>query len=465
MRQPTPRGSALRGLLPSRADLRGLLRLALPVAGVQVGMALMGVVDTLMVGRVSSADLAGAALGNIYFFAVTSFGLGVLLALDPILSQALGAGDAGAVRRGVQRGLVLSVGLTLLGSLLTLPAEGLLSLARQPEEVVPIAAGYALACVPGILPFFVFIVLRQTLQALGRMRPIILVMILANFANAGLNWVLIFGKFGFPAMGAVGSGWASSGSRLLMALLLLAAAWPVLKTRILPFTREALDLAPLRRMVRLGAPIGLQITLEFGAFGAAGILIGLLGTVPMAGHQVTLNLASFTFMVPLGIGQATAVLVGKAVGAGDAPGARRAAAGGVLLGVGFMTGTALAFLLIPGFWARLYTPEVDVVAMAVALLPIAGLFQIVDGIQVVSSGVLRGVGDTRQPMILALIGFWVLGVPVGALLGFGLGMGATGVWWGLALGLAVVAALLLRRVHTQLEGTLTRVDIEAGRPR
>ena len=423
-------------------------------------MNLMGVVDTLMVGRVSAADLAAAALGNVYFFAVTSFGMGVLMALDPILSQALGAGDLGAVRRGIQRGLILAFLLAILSSLLTLPAESLLAAARQPAEVVPLAARYALACVPGMFPYFAFIALRQALQAMGRMRPIILTIVLANLANVGLNYVLIFGKMGFPALGAVGSGWASSGSRWLMGVGLVLTAWPVLRPRLLPFTRECLAVAPLMRVVALGAPVGMQIMLEFGAFGTAGLLMGLLGTVPMAAHQIALNLASFTFMVPLGISQASAVLVGRAVGQGDGEGARRAAGGGLVLGVGFMAFTALAFLVFPAFWARLYTPDLELVALAAVLLPIAGLFQVADGLQVVSAGILRGVGDTRHPMLLALVGFWVIGMPVAILLSFGLDMGPAGLWWGLALGLGAVGLLLLQRVRILLAGELARVVVE-----
>jgi multidrug resistance protein, MATE family len=456
----TPRPS-IRALVPSRRDMGSVLRLALPVAGVQVGMMLMGVVDTVMVGRVSAAHLAAAALGNVYFFAVTCFGMGVLMSLDPLVSQALGAGDDRAVARSVQRGLLLSVGLTVLASVMTVPAEVLLALARQPDEVVPLAARYALACIPGMLPYFGFIVLRQTLQAMGRMRPIVITIVVANVANVFLNWILIFGKLGFPAMGAVGSGWASSISRWVMGVILLGAGWPLLRRHLRPFHRESFAPAPLLRMVGLGAPIGFQILLEFGAFGTAGLLMGLMGTVAVAAHQVALNLASLTFMVPLGVAQATAVLVGRAVGRGDAGEARRAAGGGILLGAGFMTLTALAFLLFPSFWGRLYTSEMEVVALAATLLPIAGLFQVMDGLQVVSAGTLRGVGDTRGPMILNLVGFWVLGMPVAIFLGFRAGLGPAGLWWGLAAGLGAVAVLLLFRVRSRLGRDLTRVVIEA----
>jgi len=459
---PLPRGGRLRDLVPGPEDLQALHRLALPVVVVQVGISLMGVVDTIMVGRVSAVDLAAAALGNLYFFAVSVFGMGVLMALDPLIAQAVGAEDEISIARGVQRGIVLALGLTVAGSFLLLPAAPVLAMARQPGEVVPVAAGYALATIPGIFPFYLFVVFRQTLQSMGRMRPIVLTIVAANLANVAFNWVLIYGNLGFPALGAVGSGWASSLSRWVMAGLLLAMAWPLLSPYLRTLRRESLALLPLARMLRLGAPVGVQLQLEFGAFGMIGLVMGWMGTVALAGHQVALNLASFTFMVPLGISQAAAVLVGRGVGAGEPDRSRRAAGAGLLLGGGFMALTALAFVLAPGFWARVFTTEPEVIAVAVMLLPIAGLFQVVDGLQVVSAGILRGVGDTRGPMVLNLVGFWFLGIPVSLLLGFRMGLGPAGLWWGLALGLGVVAALLLLRVRSRMGRELARVMIDEG---
>jgi MATE family multidrug resistance protein len=213
-------------------------------------------------------------------------------------------------------------------------------------------------------------------------------------------------------------------------------------------------------MLRLGSPIGIQFGLEYGAFGLTGLLMGWLGTVAMAGHQVALNLASLTFMVPLGISQATAVLVGQGVGR-EAPGsARRAAGAGLLLGTAFMATTALVFLFFPGVLARFYSGDPEVLVLATILIPLAGVFQVFDGLQVVASGVLRGVGDTRTPMLLNLLGFWCIGMPVGLWLGFGRGMGPRGLWWGLVLGLASVAILLLFRVRARMARALPRVRID-----
>jgi MATE family multidrug resistance protein len=443
-----------------RRTTRELLRLAGPIVTVQVGLMFMGVVDTAMVGRVSAADLAAVALGSLYFFMVSIFGVGVLMALDPVVAQAIGAGDRVAVARGVQRGLLVAGALTLWTSVWLLPARPLLALLRQPADVVPIAAHYARALIPGMLPFFVFVVFRQSLQAMGHVTPIVVAIFGANLANVGLNWVLIFGHLGFPAMGTVGAGWATSLARWLMILGLLVAAWRHIEPTVRPAQREAMAWAPLVRLLRIGIPIGLQHQLEFGAFAAAALLMGTLGTVQVAAHQVAINLASLTFMVPLGVGGAAAVLVGRAVGRGDPDDARRAAGAALLTGAAFMAACAVAMLAVPERLASVYTGNEPVLAVAALLIPVAGVFQVFDGIQVVSMGALRGLGDTRGPMLISLFGFWLVGLPVSAYLGFRAGAGPVGIWWGLVAGLAAVAALLLVRIRRRFAGSLERVVIE-----
>jgi multidrug resistance protein, MATE family len=437
-----------------------MTELALPVVIVQVGLMAMGVADTIMVGHVSATDLAAVALGNLYYFAVTIFGVGVLMALDPIVSQAVGSGDDVAVARGVQRGLVLTALLSLAGALLILPVQPVLVALRQPAEVVPVASGYVLATLPGVFPFLAFVVLRQSLQAMKRLRPIVITIVAANLANVLLNWMFIFGNLGVPPMGAVGSGWASSISRWLMALGLLALAWRLLRPYLLPLRRDALSLQPLLRMVRLGTPIGFQFQLEYGAFSAVGLLMGLLGAVQMAGHQIALNLASLTFMVPMGISAAAAVLVGQAIGRGDPAGARRAAGAAVLVGSSFMCVSALVFLAIPNALASVYTNQREVLMIAATLIPIAGFFQVFDGVQAVATGVLRGTADTRTPMIVNLIGFWMIGMPVSIYLGFRTGAGPQGLWWGLVVGLAAVSTILMLRVRRRFTRELRRVIID-----
>jgi MATE family multidrug resistance protein len=382
------------------------------------------------------------------------------------VAQEVGARDREGVARGIQRGMVLAVLLCVPTSLVLLPAPAVLAWLRQPPEVAPLAGAYAQVCIPGTIGMFAFVVLRQSLQALGRMRAIVITIVVANLVNAGLNWVLIFGHGGFPALGAVGSAWASTIARLFMAILLPVLAWPLLREAMLPLRRAALEPGPLLRMFRLGAPIGAQHQLEYGVFGVVGLLMGTMGTAQVAGHQVALNLASITFMVPLGLSSAAAVVVGHAVGREDAESAWESAQAALLVAVAFMGATAVTFLLLPGPLARAYTGAPEVLAIATTLIPLAGVFQVFDGIQVTSIGILRGLGDTRTPMVTGILGFWLLGLPVSLLLAFGLGYGAPGLWWGLVLGLIVVAIFLLARVRWRLSQPLRRVQIEqeAGFP-
>jgi multidrug resistance protein, MATE family len=451
--------------IPWSSELGPLVRLALPIVAVQVGLMMMGVVDTLMVGRVSAAALAAVALGNIYFFAVAIFGMGVLFALDPVISQAVGARDDSAIARGLQRGLVLAVILALLSLVPLLAVEPLIVLLRQPDDVVPMAAGYVHAAAPGIPAFLAFVVFRQTLQAMNRIRPIVLTILVANLVNVGLNWVLVFGRYGFPALGPVGTGWASSLSRWTMLVGLVLITLPHLGRYLRPAGREVLRLRPLGRMLRLGLPVGAQLELEMGAFAAVAVVMGWLGTAEMAGHQVAINLASLTFMVPLGIAQAASVRVGQAVGRADPNSARGSARMALFTGAAFMSVTALLFLTMPGALTALYTREPGVVLVAVALIPVAGVFQVFDGLQVVAAGVLRGVGDTTAPFLANLVAFWGIGMPVGIYLCFRTPAGAVGLWWGLVAALAAVALFLVVRVRIRMRRDLDRVIIDDDLPR
>jgi multidrug resistance protein, MATE family len=445
-------------------EFRSLIRLALPIVAVQVGLMMMGVVDTLMVGRVSAAALAAVALGNIYFFTVAVFGMGVLFALDPIISQAVGARDDPAIARGVQRGLVLALVLAVASLVPLLAMEPLVILLRQPSDVVPMAAGYVHAATPGILAFFAFVVLRQTLQAMDVVRPLVLTILLANLINAALNWVLVFGRLGLPALGPVGTGWASTISRWTMLAVLLLLTLPRLGRYLRPAGREVLRPRPIGRMLRLGAPVGAQLELEVGALAAMALVMGWLGTAEMAGHQVALNLASLTFMVPVGIAQAASVRVGQAVGRAEPASARRSARAALLAAGAFMSLTGVAFVTMPGALTALYTAEPAVVVVAVALIPVAGVFQVFDGIQVAAAGVLRGIGDTTAPFLANLVAFWGIGMPIGVYLCFRTPAGAVGLWWGLVAALAAVALFLGLRVRVRMRRELSRLMIEDELP-
>lgn len=420
----------------------------------------MGVVDAIMAGRYSPQALAATAIGNFYFFVVAVFGLGVLLVLDPLIAQAVGAKDETAIGLSVQRGLLLSLVLSLLTGMLLIPAEAVLRGLRQPEELVPLASMYVLICLPGLLPFNAFLVFRQLLQALGQVRAIVTTIVLCNLANAALNWVLIFGNLGAPRLGVAGAALASTISRTLLLVVLVALSWRTLWTYLHPVRRAVFERAPLMRMLRLGLPIGAAQELEVAYFGGLIILMGLLGTISVAAHQVAINLASLAFMVPVGVASATAVFVGRAVGARDEPAVRRYAIAGLVCGVGFMCLSALLFLLFPVALAEMYSRDVEVVALAAGLIPIAGLFQVFDGTQVVSAGILRGIGDTRFPLIASAVGFWLVGLPLSLALGFRGRLGAEGLWWGSLFALMLVATLLLFRVRLRLRRSMERVVID-----
>ena len=448
-------------LRPTLAELREMAHLAAPIVLVNVGLQGMGFVDVMMLGRISAVDLAAAALGNFYFFMTSIVGMGVLMALDPVVAQAVGARDEPGIARGVQRGLVLTLGVTVAIGLAYLPAGAVLSWLGQPTEVTPLAAAYVRWCIPGLLPFFAFNALRQVLQALTRVGPIVIAVLVGNVVNALLNWVLIFGHLGFAPGGVVGSSQGTAIARWIMLLVLLAGCWPVIRSRVVPWRPESLQLAPLWRMFKIGAPIAMQLFAEAGAFGIVTVMTGWMGTTTLAGHEITLSLAALTFMVPMGVAAAAAVMVGHAVGAGDIAESRRDAVAALAVGVGFMAAMGVILWLIPGVLAAAFTTDPTTRLMATTLIPIAAVFQVFDGTQVISASILRGAGDTRVPMILHALSFWAVGIPLGALVAFGFDGGAPGLWWGLTAGLAAAAVLQLERVRVKLGGKIGRVVIES----
>lgn len=443
---------------PERSELSATFRLALPIVLVSVGMMAMGTVDTLMVGHVSGNVLAAVALGNIYFFNVSIFGTGTLMALDPLVSQAVGAGDQAAIARAVQRGAILGLGIAIVTALLLLPAAPVFRAFHQPPEIVGDAADYLTISATGVLPFFAFVVFRQTLQALGRVAPIVWTIIGANLLNAALNWVFVYGHLGAPPMYAQGSAIATAIARWGMAIVLFLFARRELMPRLLPIRAGSADRVALWAMLKLGAPIGAQQMLEAAAFGGIGLLMGVLGTRELAGHQVAITLAALTFMVPLGVGSAASVRVGQAIGAGDAPRARAAAHAAYICGVGFMCVTALAFLFAPRLLASMMTSDPTVIAIAATLIPVAGVFQVFDGGQAVGAGVLRGIGDTRAPLISMVAGYWLLGLPISVFLGFRTGLREVGLWYGFVVSLGVVAVFLLLRIRVLFGQELRRVE-------
>lgn len=451
----------VRAFVPDSGDIRAVIRLAIPIASVQVGLMLMGVVDTIMLGHVSTTELAAGALGNLMVYGFSGAAMGILWSADPIVAQALGAKDHEAAALGVQRSLVLSVVLGIATALACIPAEWIFRALRQPADVIPRAAAFAHVSAAGVVPMLIFITLRQSLNAMKRTSAVVGAIVVGNLVNAGLNWMLVFGHLGMPALGVVGSAISTLIARFVMLALTLVMARKELGPVLSPWRPAATARAPLLRTLRLGLPIGAQNSVEFATFAAISVFAGWFGADAIAGHQVAINLASLMFMVPMGVGSAAAVLVGRAIGAGDLAHARRVAASALLVGTAYMVVSAIVLLAVPGLFAGAYTSVASVVAVAAALIPIAGLFQVFDGLQVVAAGVLRGAGDTRAPLLANVIGFWLMGMPVSLWLGFRAELGVVGLWWGFVSGLAAVAAFLVFRVSSLLSRHVERVRMEA----
>ena len=444
----------------SRSDFKELFAIAGPVVAVQLGLMAMGVVDTIVVGRVSPAAMAAVGAGNQFVFTACMLGMGTLLALDPIVAQAVGAHDEAGIAKGLQRGVLLALAMTPPTLALFALDHAVFVATGIPADVRPMAEAFVDASAPGVIAFYLFIVFRQTLQALGLLAPILWTILIGNVLNLFLNWVLVFGNLGSPALGAVGSAWSSTIGRFAQTALLVAFAWRALGPR-LHFTRESFETAPLARMIALGVPIGLHGLMEVGVFSLVGLLMGRLGTDALAGHQVAINLASLTFMVPLGVGAAASVLVGRAVGRGDGDGVKRAARIALLVGTAFGLFSATCMFTLSRPIASLYTSDAAVIAVALSLLPLAGLFQVFDGLQAVGGGILRGLGDTRVPFLAALGSYWLVGFPLSLWLGFRAGLGAPGLWWGFVAGLFTIAVFLLWRIRHMTQRPLQRIALDA----
>jgi MATE family multidrug resistance protein len=379
------------------------------------------------------------------FFTAVVFGFGLLLGLDPLISQAFGAGDREGCRRTLWQGVYL-------GLMLTPPSMGLIwgmvpwmeSWGIHPE-VAALAGPYVRIVSWSTAPLFLFLALRHYLQAMGRVHSLVLSLVVGNVLNAVGNWLLIDGNLGFPALGVEGSAWSTVLSRLAMPLVLLGDAW-----RVTPGSRAGLpgmvdrwEWARMAKLLRLGWPAAVHLSLEVGVFALATALAGRLVPAALAAHQIVLNLASTTFMVPLGIASAGSVRVGQAIGRRDFPAAQRAGWTAIGLGAGFMACAGIGLALVPRFMIGLFSVDPDVLRVGTGLMYVAALFQLFDGIQVVSTGVLRGAGETRWPMLCNLFAHWMIGLPVGYGLGLVWGWGALGLWIGLSAGLMAAGVTIL----------------------
>jgi MATE family multidrug resistance protein len=426
-----------------------MVSLAVPVVLSELGWVAQGVVDNIMVGRLGPAAIGAVALGNAVYYTPSLFGIGLLLGLDTLVAQAYGRRDHDECHRWLAQGMYLACIATVpLMILIAALSYGFTHFGVIPE-VASLSGGYLRILNWGTLPLLVYGGTRRYLQGVGQVRVITLTYVLANVLNWFGDWVLIYGRLGFPALGVNGSAISTCIARVGMAVAMLAFAWRYERKRGHPLFRHwpGPHLDWLRRLVRLGAPAAGQIVLEVGAWNLSTFAAGYLTPVALATHTIALNYASISYMVPLGVSAAAAVSVGHAIGAGDPAKARRAGWLALMLGTGFMVCAGVVFLVAPGPLIRLYTPDSRVMALGPTLLLIAAAFQIFDGIQTVSTGALRGLGETRVPMFANLVGYWVMGLPLGFILCFVLKWGVYGMWIGLTVSLIVIASTLLVRWH------------------
>lgn len=444
---------------PIRLEIRSLYRLAWPVVVSQLAMMMMHVVDTIMVGQLSADALAAVAVANIYVFSLMIVPLGILMGLDPIISQAWGAGNREAAGRAMWRGMFLSALLSIPLSIGWALAGPALALLQQPPHLIPLAEAYVFWLIPSSLAGLAFSALRQSIQAIGITRPIMTVALISNVFNFAADWVLIFGNLGFPALGIDGAAIATSLSRWFMLGLLFAIIHRQGHIRDLrprePF--RLLEWRPLWTIVCIGFPVGMQIGLEVWAFSIAGLAVGQFGGVALAGHQVALQLGALAFMLPFGLSAAASVRVGQAVGRGNFSEMRTAAWVALAAGVGVAGITTIIFTLVPDWLVSTYSNDREVLALAASLLLLAAAFQLFDGLQVVGFGVLRGAGDTRMAMVINFVGYYLVALPIGWTLAFSAGLGPHGVWIGLVAGLIFISGLVLWRMRAYLNRNIRPV--------
>lgn len=447
-------GEFVEKALPSQKKLRALrelVGLSLTLGIAQVGYHLPGFVDTVLAGKVGGETLAATGLGASIFFGLSVFGIGVAMGLDPIVSQNIGAGAENVARAATRQAIYLGALVTSLLGLVLLAAAYFLPLFGIEHSLAERTYDYALGRLPSLWPLFACVAMRSFLQAMHRTMPIWLSVLVLNVLNFGADWILLFGDagmktlglpaLGIPAFGVQGIAWSSTAATLGQWLVFFWAMrrlqgshkkhkWLCVETRLLGQTWE------------LGLPLGLQLVAETAIFVVVGLIVGRIGSDALASHQVALQIAGITFGMALGIGAATSVQVGRAIGRNDVPGMRSAGIAGISFGILFMCCTATIMWLFPNELAQFMTKDSSVWPLASQLVVIAGFFQLVDGVQAVGAGAMRGAGMTQWTFVANVIGHWAIGLPLGLWLGFEKHMGAKGLWWGLGAGLACVAIAL-----------------------
>ncbi len=430
-------------------ESRKMLLLGLPLIGAQLAQISMSFVDTIMAGNYHPDDLASVAIGSSFFMPIFTVAIGILMALSPIIAQLYGSRNLHLIGKKVRQGVWLSIFLTIPAMLLLNHLHPVMNLLGFSPEVISITSGYLFALSWGIPAAFAFMVLRFFNEALGATRPALYITLIGLVFNILGNYTLIYGRFGFPELGAVGTGWATAIVFWVMFLVMLG--YTLRKKAYARFRLFHNIRIPERKhigeILRIGTPIGVSMGMETSMFAVMALLMGTLGTTVVAAHQVAINIASVTFMIPLGLSMAITVRVGQLYGKKQFSNARFAGFTGVVLCTLIMSIAAVVMISFPEHITGIYTRDPEVNRMASMLLIMAAIFQISDGLQVGGSGALRGLKDTRIPMFVNLTAYWIIGIPLGYTLGITLDRGPQGLWIGLIAGLSVAAVLHNLRFH------------------
>ena len=421
--------------------------IAYPVMLSQLGHILVGIADSIMVGRAGTELLAAASLANSIFHVLLMFGIGLSYGITPLVAQADGEGDDHKITRLLRHGLLLCLVAGIVLFLILFFSSSVLGYMDQPARVVELAGPYLIIIGVSIIPLMFFQNFKQFSEGLSFTKQTMFVTIASNVINVVLNYVLIFGKFGFPALGLNGAGWATLVSRTFMAVAMFGFVYfaPSFRKFRDGFALNKIKATYFKPMLKIGLPSGIQFIFEVGAFSFAAVMMGWLGTLPLAAHQIAISLVSLSYMMASGISAAATVRVGNQIGRRDRFNLGRAGNTGFIMAVVFMSCCALLFVVFHGFLPSLYVDDPSVISMAGSLIIIAAIFQISDGIQVVGLGALRGMSDVKAPTVITLFAYWVLAIPVSYVLGFIFDLGPEGVWYGLLTGLSIAALLLFIR--------------------
>ena len=424
-----------------------MIQLAGPLVLAEIGWMMMGIVDVIMVGHMpnSAAAIGAVSIGGVVFYALGLFVAGLLLGMDPLVSQAFGAGKIEDCNHTLVNGLYLVTPLAPVLMVLFTGIVPMLRLIGVHPQVMDLIAPFMNVLIWSTLPLLLFQAMRHYLQAMNHVKAIMFILVSANLVNLLFNWLLIYGHWGFPALGVRGSAGATVISRIYMLVcaVLLVMYYNRRDALQLEFANWRPDMARVREIIRLGLPAASQISLEMATWAAAATLIGKLGPVPIASHQVAVSCVAFTYMMPLGIGGAASVRVGQALGRDDLRGAARAGWIAIGLGAAVMSLAGVVMITIPERVLRLFTAEQEVIQAGASLLMVAAFFQLFDGIQAVATGALRGAGETRIPMITFLLAYWAGGVPLAYYLVFHAGFGVRGLWFGFCFALITIGITLL----------------------